>query len=161
MNCPLERQEGTEVLLDFCSGALPMEATPRVERHLEACAACRHFVREQRAVLKALDSWAPTPVSSDFDRKLYHRIEQQSTWRGSVMRWFRPLGAYHGVPAALAACLLITAGVLIQRPGSAPAKPAVAILDVQPEQVEAALDAMDTLSEFSRKVRSEGADPKL
>jgi hypothetical protein len=57
-----------------------------------------------------------------------------------------------------AACLVIMAGVLIERPGTPahPAKGEMAVVDVQPEQVEQALDEMDLLSEFSRTVRTEG-----
>jgi anti-sigma factor RsiW len=160
MNCPLETREGAEVLLDFCGGGLSPAAAASVERHLEACPACRQLVQEQRAVVAVLDSWTPAPVSRDFDRRLYQRIEHRPSWHETLAGWFRPLTAYRGVPAAVAACLLITAGVLIERPAKTPVKPE-AVVEVQAEQVEAALDTIDTLSEFSRKAKVEASESKL
>jgi len=160
MNCPLETREGAEILVDFCGGDLNPAAAASLERHLEMCDACRRFLQEQQAVLEALDSWTAGPVSQDFDQRLYERIGQRPSWRGTLAEWLRPLTVYHGVPAAAAACLLITAGVMIERPAQIPAKPET-VVNVQAEQVEAALDTMDTLSEFNRKARLEGSESKL
>ena len=62
------------------------------------------------------------------------------------------------------ACLLLVAGILLERPAVSPAPVAngVAQVDtVQPEQVERALDAMEILDEFSRHVRAERPASKL
>lgn len=64
------------------------------------------------------------------------------------------------------ACLLLMAGILLERPAISPA-PAAAPSDsaqvdtIQPEQVEHTLDAMEILSEFSRHVRTENPPSKL
>jgi hypothetical protein len=64
---------------------------------------------------------------------------------------------------AAAACLLVTAGVLLERPTGAPLpKNDMAQMEtVQPEQVEQALDTMEMLSEFSTHVRTDSPESKL
>ena len=159
MNCPLETREGAEILVDFCGGDLNPAAAASLERHLEMCDACRRFLQEQQAVLEALDSWTAGAVSQDFDQRLYERIRQTPSWRYTLAEWIRPLTLYHGVPAAAAACLLITAGIMIERPAQIPAKPET-VINVPAEQVEAALDTMDTLSEFNSKAHVEGSESR-
>ena len=164
MNCPLETPETANLLLDYCARKLSPENNAIFERHVEVCAACRQFADGQRAVWSALDSWEAAPVSEDFDDRLLHRIENAGSWRDRVTGWFRPVLGHRGVLAAGAACVLLLAGVLLQRPGKpvlAPAPPETALVDVQPEQVEKALDAMEVLSEFNRKARPENPESKL
>lgn len=164
MNCPLKTPETAGLLLDYCSRRLAPEDAALLERHLEQCPACRRFAGEQRAVWSALDTWEAAPVSADFDRRLYQRIESEVSWKYRLRGAFRPLLAYRGLPVAAAACLVLLAGVLLDRPAKplpAPATPEIVMVDVQPEQVEKALDAMDVLSEFNRKVRSDKAESKL
>jgi hypothetical protein len=61
-------------------------------------------------------------------------------------------------------CLLLMAGVMLQRsavsPTPAPSDTAQ-VESVQPEQVERTLDAMEMLNEFSRHVRADSPDSKL
>lgn len=164
MNCPLESPDSAELLLDYCSRKLNPESTAILERHMEICPACRQFADGQRAVWSALDSWEAHPVSADFDRRLYERIETGASWRDSLSRWLRPVTAYRGVPAAVAACLVLMVGVILERTGRPIAQPqpdVSAVVEVQPEQVEQALDDMEVLSEFNRKARTEAPEPKL
>ena len=163
MKCPLETPDHAQVLLDYCDRKLGPESTAVLERHIQICPSCRRFAEGQRAVWAALDSWDAAPVSADFDRRLYQRIENDVSWWERLARPFRPLMVYRGLPIAAAACLVIVAAVMVELPGrhTGPANPEVGVVDVQPEQVEQALDAMDMLSEFSHKVRSEGSDSKL
>jgi hypothetical protein len=165
MNCPLENPETADLLLEYCARNISPENSAILERHIAVCPACRNFAEGQRAVWEALDSWEAAPVSADFDRRLYARIENDHSWRERVWRVFRPLFAYRGIPAAAAACLLLTAGILIDRSGhpvqAPPATPETAVIEVQPEQVERALDAMDVLSEFNRKANPENSQSKL
>jgi len=165
MNCPLEAPETAELLLDYCARTLKPESTAVLERHLELCPACRRFAEDQRAVWSALDSWDAPPVSADFDRRLYSRIEEDVPWRERLLRGVRPLFVYHGLPAAAAAGMVLLAGVLLMespgKPVRAPVMPEAARVEVQPEQVEKALDTMEVLSEFNRKVRPEKAQSNL
>jgi anti-sigma factor RsiW len=164
MNCPLETPETAELLLDYCTRRLAPERAAIVESHVRACPACRRFAEEQSAVWSALDGWEAAPVSVDFDRRLYRRIEGEISWRERLAAPLRLLLAYRGVLAAAAACLVIAAGLLLQGPPAPvadPAAPVVANAEVQPEQVEKALDAMDLISEFNQKVHPEKATSKL
>ena len=164
MNCPLETPETANLLLEYCARKLNAESTATIERHVEVCPACRQFADGQRAVWSALDSWDAGPVSADFDSRLYQRIEESNaTWRDRLRAALRPLSAHRGMLAAGAACVVLLVGVLLQRPGASvpvPTSPE-AVVDVQAEQLEKALDAMDVLSEFNRKARPEKPESKL
>jgi anti-sigma factor RsiW len=160
MNCPLNTPETADQLLDYCARKLSPDAAAVLERHMSICPECRKFAADQRAVWSALDAWEAQPVPVDFDRRLYQRIESQVSWRD---RFLRPLLAYRGLPAAAAACLLLAVGVYVERPGrpTPPARPDVAVADVQPEQVVKALDTMEMLSEFNHRVAAEAPASKL
>ena len=77
--------------------------------------------------LEALDAWEAMPVSTDFDRRLYRRIEEEkarATWWSRLVRPFRPMFEAplmsRSVPLAAAACLLVLAGVILERPTTWP-----------------------------------------
>jgi anti-sigma factor RsiW len=164
MKCPIETRESAEVLLAYCARKLDAESTAAIERHIGICPACREFSRAQRAVWEALDAWEAAPVSADFDRRLYRRAGQEVSWWDLVTRPFRPMLVRPGVPIAAAACLVMIAGVVLQRPASLPppAAPESAQVEaVQPDQVETALEDMQTLREFNRLVRPDSADSKM
>jgi len=167
MNCPLETREDAQLLLDYCSGKLDRESAAALEPHIAGCGACREFARRQSAVWEAMDGWQAEPVSADFDRRLYRRIEAQASWWDLLLRPFRPLepvALRRALPVAALACLLCAAGVLLQHPTVAPvpAPSDMAQVDtVQPEQVERTLDAMEMLNEFSHHVRTETPNSKL
>ena len=164
MKCPIETCESAELLLAYCERKLDAESTVLLERHMEICPACREFASGQRAVWEALDAWEAAPVTLDFDRRLYRRIDQEVSWWQLLMRPLRPVLVRPGLPIAAAACLLVMAGVLLERPAGAPpvAQPRPALVDaLQPDQVDHALDAMYMLGEFSYRVRGDAADSKM
>jgi hypothetical protein len=164
MNCPLEKIENAQLLLDYGARNLEPELAAKLERHVAECGACRDFVRGQRAVREALDIWEAPPVSADFDSRLYRRIDARVSRWDLLLRPFREMTLWRGVPAMAAACALLVAGILLERPAIAPAPPVndVAQADsVQPEQVERTLDAMEMLNEFSHHVRTDSPDSKL
>jgi anti-sigma factor RsiW len=164
MNCPMESGENAEYLLGYASGELNPTMHAQIEQHLSACPGCREFAAKQRTVWQALDSWEPAEVSMDFDRRLYQRIEQQVTWWTRLTRPFNPLFR-HGVPIAAAAGLVMVAGFLMNRPATVPvvtpSQESAVVEALQPEQVETALEDMETLREFSHLVRPDGAEPKM
>ena len=164
MKCPIETRENAELLLAYCTRKLDAERTAILERHMEICPACREFSSGQRAVWEALDAWEAAPVTLDFDRRLYRRIDREVSWWHLPMRRLRPALVRQGLPIAAAACLLVMAGVLLDRPASAPpaAQPQSAQVEaIQPDQVDHALDAMHMLGEFSYRVRGDAADSKM
>jgi len=161
MNCPMEAREGSEILLDYTAGKLEPHAAAGIEAHLENCAACRTFARNQRLVWNALDSWEGEPVSADFDRKLFAKIEQTH-----VSWWARLTGPlmHHAVPVAAAAAVMVLAGLMLQRPAVQPVTPQQESAQVEtlaPEQVQTALDDMEMLRDFNHLVRPDSTDPRM
>jgi hypothetical protein len=158
----LETRDNAEQLLDYCSRKLDPQTTAILERHIAICPACREFAENQRAVWEALDAWEAEPVSADFDRRLYTRIENEGPWWRTLLR---PLALHWNVAASAAGVFLVlTVGFMLNRPTAVaplPAQPAQAQVEtVQPEQVEHALDAMDMLAEFDSHMKS-GANAKM
>jgi anti-sigma factor RsiW len=156
MNCPLQTRDNAEQLLDYCLRKLDPQTTATLERHIAICPRCREFAENQRAVWEALDTWEAEPVSADFDRRLYARIENDVPWWRALLR---PLSLHWNVAASAAGVFVVlTAGLLLNRPTAiapVPAQPTQAQVEtVQPEQVEHALDAMDMLAEFDSHMKS-------
>lgn len=172
MKCLIETQESVELLLAYCARKLDAGNAAVVERHVGVCPACREFANGQRALWEGLDTWEAAPVSPDFDRRLYQRIEKEVSWWDLLIRPFRPMLAdrpgsgfartrrlshnafRQGLPVAAAACVVVMAGALLQRPVKmqpAPATESAQLESVQPEQVEHALEAMQMLSDFSHQ----------
>jgi len=143
MNCPIETQENKEWLLDYSAGRLDAARTAVVEQHMERCEGCARFVEEQRLVWDALGRWEAPDLSTDFNRRLYQKVDQTQTssW---FKRFWRPL-----VPVA-AACLLIVAGVVLHTPTAlTPERSQARVESVEPEQVERTLDDLQMLRELA------------
>jgi anti-sigma factor RsiW len=158
MKCPIETQENAELLLAYCARKLDPETQITLERHLAICPACREFQTSQQAVCEALDAWDAMPVSADFDRRLYQRIEQEAahaSWWSRLVQPFRPMfeGSMMGrsVPLAAAACLLVLAGIILQQPNGVSVSEDLTVDRaevIQVDQVERALDDMEMLRQF-------------
>jgi len=164
MRCPIDTRENAEFLLAYCSRKLDAASAAILEDHIRICPACREFARGQQAVWEALDVWEAAPVSPDFDRRLYQRIEKEVSWWDLLMRPFRPLRFRQGLPIAAAAGLVIVAGILLERPAAVPSanSPQSAQVDVvAPDQAEHALQEMEMMREFNRLVHSDAAEPKM
>jgi anti-sigma factor RsiW len=149
MDCPIKTQENMDWLLDYAAGRLGPAQSALLARHVETCPACARFVEGQQLVWSALSQWEPRPVSADFDRRLYRRIESKPESR--LGRWFGPLQPlWRPVVPLAAACLLIVAGVVLHIPraplsiGDAPMR----MERIEPEQVERTLDDMQMLREL-------------
>ena len=155
MNCPLQTRDNAEQLLAYCSRKLDPQTNEIVERHIAICPACREFAEQQRTVWQALDSWEAAPVSQDFNRRLYARIENDVPWWQTLLR---PLTLRWNVAASVAGVFVVlTAGLLLNRPtAQIPTAPesVAQVQSVQPEQVEQARDAMDMLAEFDTHVKA-------
>jgi anti-sigma factor RsiW len=165
MKCPIENREGEELLLNYISGALDSQEAASFDQHMLTCAACREFAHGQKAVWVALDLFEPAAISADFDRRLYQRIAKVSWWDRLVDSFRSPLLAYRGLPIAAAAALLVVAGVIYERPSTAPAKPqsplSAEVQTLQPDQVQHALDDMEMLREFNHLMRTGPSESKM
>lgn len=162
MKCPMEAEGNAGLLLDYAVGKLKADVRTQMEQHIAICPACREFAGGQQAVWQALDGWEPADVSMDFDRRLYARIEHSVPW---WTRWMQPLNPLfrHSVPLAAAAGLVIMAGLLLNRPADVPPAPvsqSAQVEALQPDQLQSALEEMETLREFNHLV-PDNAVPKM
>jgi anti-sigma factor RsiW len=154
MECPAKTREGTEVLLDHCTGMLEAEVAAVVERHIERCKACREFCQAQARVWSALNAWDAEPISESFDARLIERIEEGH--RASLWQWiWRP-----ALPVA-AVAIVIVAVFLMRAPNGANTPVAgknVEVVDV--DQVEKTLDDLDMLKQLYAAPQAEAAGAK-
>ncbi|HEY2845038.1 MAG TPA: hypothetical protein VGJ09_15355 [Bryobacteraceae bacterium] len=156
MKCQIESAE----LLAFSTHKLAAAEAASLERHMESCAACREFVENQRAVWQALDAWEAPPVTAGFDRRLYQRIESGESWRDRWAGRLRVFFVRQGVPIAAAACLIVVAGLVSRRPADVTAlgQTQTVVENLQPDQVDHALDDLQMLGEFTSAARSDAGD---
>ena len=151
MNCPIRTHENTDWLLDYSAGRLDSERTALVERHVETCSECARFIEGQRAVWSALGQWEAEELSSEFNRRLYQKIDQTkpASWLDRLFRPFQPL--WRPLVPAAAACLLIVAGIALHAPQAvlSPGNSQARVENIEPEQVERTLDDMQMLRELA------------
>ena len=151
MRCPIETQENAELLLSYSARRLNAESTAILDAHMQICPACREFRDGQRALWEALDQWEARPVSPDFDRRLYRRIEEQEQlgWWARLFGPSRPVFLRPALPLAAAACLVLVAGFIIDDPARpvAPSSDSPQVREV--EQLERTLDDLDMLRQFN------------
>ena len=157
MNCPIEK---SAELLAFSTQKLAAPEAAKLQRHIESCAGCRKFVANQRAVWQALDAWEAPPITADFDRRLYQRIEQDASWWD---RWAGPWRVFfvrQGIPIAATACLIVVAGWVSQRPPDVaePRQTHAVVESLQADQVDHALDDLQMLGEFTSAARSDAGE---
>ena len=153
MHCPIQNGENAEVLLDYCARKLSPTAAAELEGHMEACPDCRSFSLAQRHVWSALDVWESQPVSQDFDRRLYARIDQFENrswwqrWTGDCFAWRPALSLGAAACGALAVALVVHNPV--SQPVVEPQFQGTKIETVEPEQVERALEDLEMLKQLS------------
>ena len=161
MQCPVQDRANAEILLAYCARTLDPAKRDLLERHMEGCIECRRFADEQQAVWSALDAWTPTPVSEDFDARLYARIraeERAPWWRQLARSPFTP--SWRPALSVAAACLTVVAVFLMNSP-SAPEirnRTRVELADI--EQAERVLEDMDMLRQLVLPAAVETEAPK-
>lgn len=143
MNCPLETN-AIELLLDYSAGRLNEAVRISLNRHMDSCAACAAFRVEQTAVWNALDVWEAPPVSMDFNRNLWRRIDQASSrpWYRTIadsINW-KPL-----VPLTATVALIVAGFVFDHRSET---NPNAGFTVTEANQVEQALDDIQLLHQF-------------
>jgi anti-sigma factor RsiW len=146
MTCPLQTEQ-TDLLLDYSAGRLDPRGTAMLAQHMETCPHCASFGKEQKAVWDALDLWTPAPVSMDFNRRLWQRIDTAAAapWYTSLAESFR-FANWKPVIPLTAAVLLIAAGFLLDHPGVRNAAPGVSVREA--DQVEQTLDDIQLLHQL-------------
>jgi anti-sigma factor RsiW len=167
MTCPLQREE-TDLLLDYSAGRLDAAKAAVLAQHVESCAVCASFRAEQTAVWNALDLWEAAPVSMDFNRRLWQRIEASA-----AAPWYRSLrdslrfANWKPVFSLTAAILVIAAGFLLDHPGGNPGNNApvtgVSVTNVSlkdADQVEQTLDDIQLLQQLDTVTPPNGGNSK-
>lgn len=144
MQCP-QKNQATEILLDYCAQKLKPETAALVESHIAGCPECKAFTDAQKNVWEALEDWNEIPISNNFDQRLYAKIEQQdrqSWWT----RLHLPLGWRPAL--SLGAATIALFGILfLNRPVQDPNQPKLGTEEL--EQVEQALDDLEMLKQIS------------
>lgn len=173
MNCPMKSEESAGLLLAYCTGRLDTKTAAALSAHIDACPDCREMCARQRLLWDVLDRWESAPVSPDFNRRLYRRIEE--TCAGGFPRTFlrslfspvRPV-IRRPVFSVLATLALLVAGFLVEYPGIRYAEqagnrpsPAAEAITVQADQVENTLDDMEMLHELNPPARPDKSASRL
>ncbi len=142
MSCPLLTGEN-DLLLDYSAGRLDAARTAAIAQHVEGCPGCARFATAQTAVWKALDEWEPAPVSMDFNRRLWQRIEAAAT-----VPWYKNFGEIWKPAIPLTAAILVIAvGFLLDHPGARQTRvPGVTVQEAN--QVEHTLDDIQLLDQL-------------
>jgi len=155
MLCPIQH-DNSEVLLDYCARKLKPETAILLEQHIAGCEECRNFADAQQSVWEALDSWDTAPVSVNFDRRLYERIEEheRSNWWSKLRshEFFQPFGWKPAMPLVTAGATLALA-FWLYLPGEKPV-----VVDpvgqtraesVDLDQAERAVDDLEMLQQLA------------
>ncbi len=148
MQCPIKTKENAEILLDYSSGKLPPAMAALFQSHMESCADCRAFCIAQRSAWEALDAWKPMPVTADFDRKLYARIEQYEKSGWWTKLWHRSMwqsGSFGPAMPIATACLTLAVGIMLYLPLNN--QPAVDLTSPQTKIESSDLDQIETTLE--------------
>jgi len=151
MRCPIETRENAELLISYSARRLDPESTAVLEAHMELCPACREFRDSQRALWEALDQWEARPISPDFNRRLYRKIEEQERlgWWARIFGSARPMLLRPALPWAATACLVLVAGFIIDNPARIVAPGAESPQVREVEQVERTLEDLEMLRQFN------------
>jgi anti-sigma factor RsiW len=162
MGCAIQDREAAGLLLSYCAGTLPPEQIPPVERHLEYCGECREWVGAQNVLWQHLECWKAPDVSRDFNRRLYHRIDEEELTRNPLARWVRrfasrwsPFPWRTAMPVG-AACAILVAALVIQPSSLLRSQnrdeSSAKMERIDAEQVERTLDDLDMLKQLSPRI---------
>jgi anti-sigma factor RsiW len=164
IECPLKSESSIgenslDLLLDYSAGKLDGEPNKArriaLEDHMAECSDCAAFRVGQAEVWQALDVWEPEPVSMDFNRRLWQKIDS-----AAAAPWYRKLadslrmGAWKPALPLTAAVFLVAAGFMMDHRNVLPnsATPSVAMTDgvsvSEADQVEKTLDDIQLLRQL-------------
>ena len=158
MKCPLEtagrKDPTTDLLLDYSAGRLNKANAVIVRNHIATCGACSAFQMEQTELWEALDAWQPEPVSTDFDRRLWQRIDLLASepWYMRVAEAIR-FGAWKPAFPLAVAVVVMVAGFTLDHQRTVHSSPARVSIG-EAEQVEKTLDDIQLLRQFDSVTNS-------
>lgn len=165
MNCPLGSEETRDLLIDYSAGRLDTAAAAALDRHVENCADCGAFLREQAAVWNALDAWEPAPVSIDFNRRLWLRIDDAANapWYRLLADSLRFANWKPAFPLALAVLAIAGGFLLDHQRRNAPASPATVqgVSFTEADQLEQTLDDIQLLRQLDSVTPQNGSSKRM
>jgi len=147
MHCPIEHEETVDDLLDYAVGRLEPAKLSQLRRHVATCEKCANFTLGYREISHALDCWQAPEVTSDFNRRVLHRIEMEPP-----SPWYRVLFDFRFSPrlatAILVLWLLAIVGFTFNHSAGS-AEPAGPRIDAsQANRLEATLDDLQLLHQL-------------
>jgi anti-sigma factor RsiW len=156
MKCPLSHADTADVLLDYSAGRLDKARASLLTRHMETCDACAAFGAQQAALWSALEEWEPEPVSMDFNRRMWQKIDllEATPWYRRVADSLR-LGTWKPGFALAAAVVLVATAFVMDHGDNVAVSPGVSITEV--DQVEKTLDDVQLLKQFDSTVTETAA----
>jgi predicted anti-sigma-YlaC factor YlaD len=156
MKCPLSREETADLLLDYSAGRLDKARVALLERHMKNCEGCAAFGLQQGALWAALDEWEPEPVSMDFNRRMWQKIDllEAEPWYRRLADSLR-LGGWKPAIPLVAAVVLVATAFVMDHSGNVAQTHDVSITEV--DQVEKTLDDVQLLKQFDSTVTETGA----
>ena len=170
-DCPLRKEETADLWLDYSAKRLDAAGVAMLERHGENCLECSKFRMEQTVVWDALDRWEPMPVSMDFNRRLWRRIDAAANapWYRSLADSLR-FANWKAVFPLAATILVIAGGFLLDHPRNsapgnrAPGNRAAASIEgvsvTQADQLEQTLDDIQMLRQLDGANTPNGGSSK-
>lgn len=151
MNCPIRTEDTAEILLAYTARRLDSARTVLLEHHMDSCPECAEFRAGQELVWQALDAWDAPPVTADFNRRLYQRIDAEQAAPWYVRLFNTPWASWKPALPLAAAGVVLIAGFVLDHPASAPSTaPAsgIRVTVMEAEQVETALDDLQLLHQL-------------
>jgi hypothetical protein len=141
MNCPSETGKMAGILLEYPTGRLDPVVRAALDRHLTECQVCRDAIEAQTAIWNALDVWEPAPLSMDFNRRLWQKVDQVAAepWYSRLAGW-KPM-----LPAAITALVLVAATLVFERPHEYSRQSVATEESVSVTEVDQAVNTLDDL----------------
>lgn len=136
MKCPLLDKSTGGLAFDRLTARVDAGPSTPLARHIAECPACQAFRTEHANLLQLMDAWEEAPVSPDFNRRLWRRIDAL------------PNRLWHWRPGlALGAAALVVAGGLMLEHRSRIAIDVV-VSGGEADLVEQVLDDLQLLHQF-------------
>ncbi len=142
-----------ELLLELSAGRLDPARAQSLTAHAKNCPDCSAFLSAQSEVWDALDIWEPAPVSVDFNRELWRKIEaaDRAPWYRKLMENLR-YGAWRPAVPVAAALAFFAVGFVLDHGTRAPSVQVASISGsgwgvsvIEADQVESSLEDIQLL----------------
>ena len=153
MTCPSRRGD-TTLLLDYAFGRLARGQAALLAQHASECSDCAATLVEYSSISGALDLWEAPAISTQFNRRLWDRIERAAsvTWYMRAAEWFRPRSLKPAIPVA-AAALVFAAVFFFDRTVRMANTPTTGgVTAIEADQAERTLDDLQLISQFDAAV---------